>query len=295
MARILVIGSINADRMVQLSAPLSAGRVQGTEMGIFTGGAGSNTGTALARLGHEVVLASALGRGPRGDAMLADLAARGINVDHVARPEAAISEPLILISPERERTILFVAPQGGPDRASLKKALDPLAFPGPWDGIYIANPTAEAQALVDDNFGRCPILGQWYAHFPAPRANGLIAAHDALEAVPDFPNTANGQAAEWLVVTHGARGADALLRDGQRLLRPAQAVTDVVDTTGAGDAYAGGLLHGMVSGWALHQSMDFAARLGAEQVRVLGPVPPASIASMALQDVVRTAEAEHAG
>ncbi|MDZ4137043.1 MAG: PfkB family carbohydrate kinase, partial [Paracoccaceae bacterium] len=67
-------------------------------------------------------------------------------------------------------------------------------------------------------------------------------------------------------------------RDGRVIRRAAVPVGTVRDTTGAGDVYAAGIVHGMTAGWALSRSMDFAAALAAEQVTVEGPTPPTTLA-----------------
>lgn len=47
-------------------------------------------------------------------------------------------------------------------------------------------------------------------------------------------------------------------------------VVQAVDTTGAGDLWAGGFLYGWLQGWSLEKSGDLASRLGAEVVQVVG-------------------------
>lgn len=54
--------------------------------------------------------------------------------------------------------------------------------------------------------------------------------------------------AELVVITDGAHGAVGVLKDGVRVAVPAQKVDFVRDTTGAGDAFLGGMLAQAVSG-----------------------------------------------
>lgn len=51
-------------------------------------------------------------------------------------------------------------------------------------------------------------------------------------------------------------------------------VETVVDTTGAGDAFAGGFLYGLIQGWSLDHSAVLASLLGAEVVQVIGAKIP---------------------
>jgi sugar/nucleoside kinase (ribokinase family) len=68
---------------------------------------------------------------------------------------------------------------------------------------------------------------------------------------------------------------------------PAHAVDKVVDTTGAGDLFAAGFLHGIARG-ATHET---AARLGAlaasEVIQHLGARPETSLAELAEQNHIR--------
>jgi fructokinase len=68
-----------------------------------------------------------------------------------------------------------------------------------------------------------------------------------------------------LVVTHGENGATALTRSGEYIHVEPNAQLAVVDTVGAGDAFAAVLLLGLQRGWSLAMTMnraqDFASRL----------------------------------
>jgi adenosine kinase len=63
---------------------------------------------------------------------------------------------------------------------------------------------------------------------------------------------------ELIVVTYGEKGSEILCRDGSDLKIPAATATQVVDPTGAGDAFRGGLLAGLQRGYEL----GAAARMG---------------------------------
>ncbi len=59
------------------------------------------------------------------------------------------------------------------------------------------------------------------------------------------------------VVTRSEKGA-VVIAGGERIVVPAEPVTKVVDTTGAGDLFAGGFLHGLAQG----RSLGDCARIG---------------------------------
>lgn len=59
-----------------------------------------------------------------------------------------------------------------------------------------------------------------------------------------------------LVLTHGAAGAEVITADGERVeVQPAQSIP-VVDTVGAGDAFAAVIILGLSNGWPLSTTVD---------------------------------------
>jgi len=72
-------------------------------------------------------------------------------------------------------------------------------------------------------------------------------------------------ALQGLLVTHGARGAELLLANGERLQVAPMANNEVVDTVGAGDAFAAVMLLGLLNDWAmpvvLERAQQFAGAL----------------------------------
>lgn len=65
-----------------------------------------------------------------------------------------------------------------------------------------------------------------------------------------------------------------IARNGELHRIPPVAVADVVDTNGAGDAWAAGFLFGYLRGWPLHACGALASLLGAETVMHMGPIIP---------------------
>ena len=71
-----------------------------------------------------------------------------------------------------------------------------------------------------------------------------------------------------LVVTLGTNGALAL--DGHRAIRSPAFIVDAVDTTGAGDVFRAGFIHGLLSEWPLEQTLRFANAAAAVSCTRLG-------------------------
>lgn len=69
-------------------------------------------------------------------------------------------------------------------------------------------------------------------------------------------------------ITMGAAGA--LITNGDILIRSEAFSVDVVDSTGAGDCFAGGFVHGFLQGWSLRDIGMVASAVGAISVTQIG-------------------------
>ena len=181
------------------------------------------------------------------------------------------AEPLILIEPSGERTIIHLSRTQG-----SHAAFDDIS--GDFDAIYAAMPVPGVERLCRRHLGRCPILGQWYPGTAVPPADILLTSASASPIPQKLGDLA--EPPEWLVVTEGAAGARAEARDGRTIRHPAAPVRLVRDTTGSGDVYAAGLIHAMATGLSLERAMELGALLAARQVEVDGPTPPESLSEI---------------
>jgi len=75
---------------------------------------------------------------------------------------------------------------------------------------------------------------------------------------------------EIVVITNGAEGSCIFSRNGEAFHQPAFNIGSPVDSTGAGDAYHGGFLHGIVTGLGLKECAVLASAAAALNTRKLG-------------------------
>ncbi|HEX5356971.1 MAG TPA: carbohydrate kinase family protein [Aquabacterium sp.] len=73
-----------------------------------------------------------------------------------------------------------------------------------------------------------------------------------------------------LIETLGADGCNVYVQ-GEKTHVPGVKAAAVVDPTGCGDAFRGGLLYGLVNGWDLVKSVALANRIGAIKIAAAGP------------------------
>jgi len=102
------------------------------------------------------------------------------------------------------------------------------------------------------------LVSRSYAVFPNEREAKLITGFDDVEKAAE---ELYSWGTDLVVITRGERGV--LIYDGDFHEFPALPVEGEIDPTGAGDAFAGGFLAGLVKGKALGEC----ARLGLERAR----------------------------
>jgi 5-dehydro-2-deoxygluconokinase len=95
-------------------------------------------------------------------------------------------------------------------------------------------------------------------------ARHLTGEHDPERQAACF----NDAGAETVIITLGAEGL--LARTATDCRRVAAPSVDVVDGSGAGDAFAAGLIVGILESWPLERSLLFASEVGALACTALG-------------------------
>ena len=271
MPRIVVVGSIAIDEVVGLRQPLGAGlHLDGRERGRRVGGGAANTAIPLAFAGHDVTVVSAAGTDADGGTILRRLAEAGVDTSQVARIPGPSTRSLVLVDEAGERTVvnLHRCRETGPPRR-----LRTL----PADALYVRSRELDLGWILAERLESSLVV----AHVP-PVAPGSRPAHVLVASEADLAEEARrepwqvlrgagGEVVRHVVVTRGAAGADAC-SEGGRLRIPAREAV-AVDSTGAGDVFAAGLLHALVSGAPMESALRTAVAWGTAAVEHEG-VPP---------------------
>jgi sugar/nucleoside kinase (ribokinase family) len=260
------------------------------EMSLHTGGCAINAATALSRLGLPVEVIGKIGSDSFGDFILNALAERNIGVRGIMRDrEVGTSATMVMVAPDGERR--FVHYIGANARLTLDDIdlamveagailhiAGSLVMPGidgqPTAELLRHARTAGVTTFLDtvwDDKGRwMDILAPCLPHIDyfvpsLPEGQALTGLDDPAEVA--------GALLESGVKTVGLKmGADGCLvmsGNGQMIRLPAFQV-DVVDATGAGDAFAAGFIAGVWQGWDLEKTARFASAVGALCVTGLG-------------------------
>ena len=284
MSRIVVLGDVMVDVVVRLSKPLARGSDAPAEIRFHGGGSAANTAAWLAAAGAEPVLVGAVGDDERGREARAALIAHGVDSRLAVDPDLSTGTCLVLVGPDGERTM---APDAGANDALAQDDLpqgNHLHISGytllragsrPAARAAIGRASKEGMTVSVDPSSSALLTGEFLdwaqgAHLLLPNAS---EAH-ALTGDSDPERAARALAERFgeVVVTLGPAGA--LWTDGDAVLRAAaEPVDEVVDSTGAGDAFAAGLLTARVAGRSTAEQLAAGCRLAARAVSQPGARP----------------------
>ncbi len=262
MAWIVVIGSVARDEVVRLVEPLTPGaHLNGVSSGSRLGGGGANTAVTLAGAGHRVTLLAAVGRDAHGEWLLAELDAAGVDTSQIARVTRPTTHSLVFVDPSGERTIVNL---GRCEEDDPPHRLEALAA----DAVFVRSRRTDLGPLLAAKSETSLVVAHVPPIEPGSRPAQVIVASrsdlgdDAAGDLWALGQKVAGERLRWFVLTAGAGGARAISRE-MTLEAPAAAVA-TIDTTGAGDAFAAGLVHALVSGSPLREALEVALRFGTE-------------------------------
>lgn len=286
---VVVVGSVNVDYVLHVSRRPEGGEtVAAARLELHPGGKGANQSVAVARLGAGVELIARVGDDAAGRGRVAELRAEGVGVALVS-PTSGVptGTAVILLTPDGENSIV-VAP--GANAALRAEDLDvgggalddaavvlmqlevPLAvvaraaeLAGPATTVVLN--AAPYRELPPELLARVDVLV-----VNQSEAGALVGRRvEGVEAARAVAAECRRLGPRAVVVTLGAEGAVAA-GDGLELHVPAPP-TEVVDTTGAGDAFVGALAARLAAGRPLEDAVRVGVRVGSATAAHLGATP----------------------
>ena len=257
-----VLGSINLDLIVRVKALPKAGEtVTGGDYTALPGGKGANVAVVAKRLGAETEIMAAVGNDAYAAQALENLKREGVYLDAVRRVEAHTGLAFITVSEDGENQIAVAS--------GANAAYAPSDVPKLCSDVLITQfeiPAAVIEAALEG-----------YTGFVAVNASPVRGGVEAILQRADLIIVNEGEAAHYdlaaheglVAVTLGAKGAE-LRKNGDLIAKAVPPKIDVVDTTGAGDAFAAALTVALAEKQTPQEALDFACAVGALTTTKLG-------------------------
>jgi len=281
---VFVVGSINQDFVLAVERRPEPGEtVTDAEFTLLPGGKGANAAIAAARLGARVSMLGRVGEDAFGGNLIRNLSENGVDAKYVrTTPDAPTGSAFITVTPDGENAIV-VSP--GANRSFGPDEVEEAAHTLSETGILVAQLEAPAEAveraakLVTESGGRFVFnlapareVPESLLRLPDPL---VVNEHEARFLLDDDARDSEELTAKLIdlgpasaVVTLGASGA-VVASGGTTRRFPAPKV-EVVDTTGAGDAFVGALAAKLAGGATLERAVPYAVLAGAAAVAQAG-------------------------
>lgn len=273
---ITVFGSINVDLVCEVAKIPNPGEtVLGSDYSLIPGGKGANQALAARRAGAPVRLIGAIGDDDIAERALTELEPAGVDLSAVARREGTTGVAIITVDAGGENTIV-VSP--GANSATHAGQVDAGVF-GPNDTLLLQIEVRHTENLKVAELARKAGARVVLSIAPftplTPKELGpasviVVNEHEAADLARHLGLSARGDQAvvnalarrldRTVIATLGPNGAVAS-GPGGLVQVPALAVTPV-DTTGAGDTFAGVLAAYLDEGADLRSAMANAAIAG---------------------------------
>jgi sugar/nucleoside kinase (ribokinase family) len=305
MSSIVIIGELNLDFIVtgapRLPEPGEEVIVSGMELTL--GSSSAILAAQLARLGDDVLFISKVGADEFGSKALESLRAKGVSTDAVAvvplQPtgltisiavgtERAMLTQLGCIEEMRWEDVDFERLRGRQHLHISSFYLQRNLRPGIGRAFEQAKRRGMSTSLdtgwPSDEETNGDLAAVW-PHLDVFLPNEAEAKLLARRATVDEALSALSARVFTTVVKMGAKGAVA--RQRGRVWRRSAFAVDPVDTTGAGDSFNGGFLHGYLEGWDMEACLDLGNACGALSTRAAGGTSSHATLKEALE-LVRT-------
>jgi sugar/nucleoside kinase (ribokinase family) len=267
---VVVYGTVCLDRLRQVPfLPSTGAYVEIESDRSALGGEGANTAAALRSWGDEIQLVgNSLGRGVISDQTRQLL--HDCHLEDALIPDRDHDGPYcdIFITPGGERTMMGWGFAPMADRHGLD--LLPI-LPGAWLTLDDNHGEAAREALRMGRHGGMRLYSLDFVREDEPLSPDVIWQGSTVwTGTGGNPKATEAWMKDWhdqygclMIMTEGEHGLWVMTQGGELRHLPAFTAPQLVDATGAGDAFRAGMLHGLSRDWPFGLCLAFASTTGA--------------------------------
>ena len=274
MLDLISIGALNIDLIARVSRfPVADEEVAVQDLEISHGGSAANVAVGVSRLGYSSGFVGMVGSDQFGEMLIEDLKREGVDVSHLIRTEGNSGLVFAVINPAGERILYSSTGVSSKFDRSLmpvdyikgarflhltsiigEKAIDTLEFASSVACDNNIKVILDPGSMLAEKGCKAlsGILGNCYLITPSQiEANMLtgLQGEDAGRRLLEYGPKA-------VIITGGAEGCLLITKD---LTRDVPALrSKAVDTTGAGDSFAAGLISAFLENKGLEEATEFA-------------------------------------
>lgn len=284
MGKVLVVGSMNMDMVIKADRyPRKGETIIGNGFKLVPGGKGGNQAAAIAKLGGEVCFIGACGNDYYGEILLNSLKETGVDVSNVSRIGDTTGVAAITIEGDGDNRIIIVPGANGKltpalidnYRDEIKEAetvllqmeipievvIHTIELAHQYQTRVILDP-APAHVLPEEIYRKIDfILPNEGELNQLTEQYGLTTTEERVERLLQ---TGIGA----VLITAGEKGVYYYSRKEQKHFQAIE--VEPVDTTAAGDAFAGAFALGLQKGWSIDEAIKYANIVGGLTVTKLG-------------------------
>lgn len=279
--RVFVLGSMNMDTFLHVDALVRPGEtIQAKSVERGLGGKGLNQAVGAARMGVQVIMVGAVATDAIGESILSHLEGEpGLELSRILIVDGYdTSEAIIQIDASSENAIVVVPGANlANDLSTVEARLSDISP----DDVLVCQLEIPVEAVMHGLF-LAKVRGARTVLNAAPATSAVELLNDVDVLVVNETEAAalvggaDADAAGELhrkfgvcaVVTLGAQGSH-VVSDGQAFTLPALPV-HLIDTTGAGDAFVGGLVAALAEGRSIDEATLFGTALAASACGAAG-------------------------
>jgi ribokinase len=284
---VIVFGSAAMDLLIRSEIPDIDELVISNEVRRLPGGSAANVAVALSKLAIQTSFVGKLGGDFNSLLLVKEFIREGVDISNLkVEPNKKIPEPVVLVGPSGEKRI--IAPYGDDIALSIEnpEEIDWRLLKSA-RCLYIGDMFREMCEMVS-SYGRNYNKLVVYRPSTVYMKQGIESIESNLKKTDYFlmnkkgwellrsssneklstPTDLLNYGCSTIIITQGVHGC-SIYQHGREFTVPAEKV-NAVDTTGAGDAFAAGLIKGLLEDMELYDAVRLALRYASHSVQQLG-------------------------